>query len=104
MPNYARPAMAGQSTIRGSDIMPEPKFPRGTLVKVHTRHIRSLVWYPKLERLHGQTGTVIDSEFWSTYYLPGDREPTDVFNYTIQFSSDEEENVPQTILLAIEKQ
>jgi hypothetical protein len=83
--------------------MPEPKFPKGALVKVNNRDIRNLVWYPKLEQLHGQTGTVIDSEFWSTYFLPGDREPTDVFNYTIQFGSDEQDNIPQTILLPVEK-
>jgi hypothetical protein len=83
--------------------MPEAKFPKGTIVKVNNRDIRNMIWYPKLEPLHGQTGTVVDSEFWSTYFLPGDREPTDVFNYTVQFGTDEHENVPQTILLAVEK-
>jgi hypothetical protein len=83
--------------------MPEPKFPKGALVKVNNRDIRNLVWYPKLEQLHGQTGTVVDSEFWSTYFLPGDREPSDVYNYTVQFGADEHENIPQTILLAADK-
>jgi hypothetical protein len=40
----------------------------------------------------------VDSEYWSTYFLPGDTEPTDVYNYTINFGVKEEENIPQTIL------
>jgi hypothetical protein len=80
--------------------MPEPKFPRGTVVKVNNRDIRGLVWYPKLEQFHGQTGTVIESEYWSTYYLPGEKQLTDVYNYTIDFGTVTQENVPQTVLQA----
>ncbi|OGO40307.1 MAG: hypothetical protein A2147_02815 [Chloroflexi bacterium RBG_16_57_8] len=79
--------------------MPEPKFPKGAKVKVNNRDLRGLVWYPKLEESHGETGTVIDSEYWSTYLLPGEREPTDVYNYEVQFSDGEtRDNVPQVIL------
>jgi hypothetical protein len=80
--------------------MPEPKFPRGTMVKVNNRDIRGLVWYPKLEQFHGQTGTVIESEYWSTYFLPGEKQLTDVYNYTIDFGTVRQENVPQTVLQA----
>jgi hypothetical protein len=80
--------------------MPEPKFPRGTVVKVNNRDIRGLVWYPKLEQFHGQTGTVIESEYWSTYFLPGEKQLTDVYNYTIDFGTVRQENVPQTVLQA----
>jgi hypothetical protein len=80
--------------------MPEPKFPRGTMVKVNNRDIRGLVWYPKLEQFHGQTGTVIESEYWSTYFLPGEKQLTDVYNYTIDFGTGRQENVPQTVLQA----
>ena len=78
--------------------MPEPKYAKGTKVKVNNRDPRKLVWYPKLEQFHGQTGTVVESEYWSTYFLPGDTEPTDVYNYTIDFGGKEQENIPQTIL------
>jgi hypothetical protein len=78
--------------------MPEPKFPRGTMVKVNNRDIRGLVWYPKLEQFHGQTGTVIESEYWSTYFLPGEKQLTDVYNYTVDFGTVRQENVPQTVL------
>jgi hypothetical protein len=78
--------------------MPEPKYAKGMKVKVNNRDLRKLVWYPKLEQYHGQIGTVVDSEYWSTYFLPGDTEPTDVFNYTIEFSGMEKDNMPQMIL------
>ena len=78
--------------------MREPEFAKGALVKVNNRDLRNLVWYPKLEKVHGQTGKIVDSEFWSTYYLPGDSEPTDVFNYTVDFGGVEQTNVPQMIL------
>jgi hypothetical protein len=80
--------------------MPEPTFPNGTFVKVNNRDFKGLVWYPALEQFHGQTGTVVASEFWSTYFLPGDREPTDVYHYTVQFGSIEQQDVPQPILEA----
>jgi hypothetical protein len=80
--------------------MPEPKFPRGTMVKVNNRDIRGLVWYPKLEQFHGKTGTVLESEYWSTYFLPGETHLTDVYNYTIDFGTVKQENVPQTVLQA----
>ena len=80
--------------------MPEPKFPEGTIVKVNNRDMRGLVWYSKLEKLHDQTGTVISSEYWSTYLLPGEKEPTDVFNYEIQFGTETIDNIPQVILEA----
>jgi hypothetical protein len=79
-------------------MMPEPKFFKGTIVKVNNRDMRGLVWYSKLEKLHGQTGTVISSEYWSTYLLPGEKEPTDVFNYEIQFGTETLDNIPQVIL------
>ena len=79
--------------------MPEPKFLKGARVKVDNRDLRGLVWYPKLEALHGQSGTVISSEYWSTYLLPGEKAPTDVYNYEVEFShGDVQENVPQVIL------
>ena len=78
--------------------MPEPKFTKGTTVKVNNRDMRGLVWYSKLEKLHGQTGAVISSEYWSTYLLPGEKEPTDVFNYEIQFGTETIDNIPQVIL------
>jgi len=78
--------------------MPEPLYAKGSKVKVHNRDLRNLVWYPKLEQFHGQTGTVVDSEFWSTYYLPGENHPTDVYHYTIDFNGVQQDNVPQTIL------
>jgi hypothetical protein len=81
--------------------MPEAKFPRGAIVKVNNRDLRGLVWYPKLEKIHGQIGTVLSSEYWSTYLLPGDREPTDVFNYEIQFDNEIVDNIPQVILEAV---
>ncbi len=83
--------------------MPEPKFPKGSLVKVNNRDVRGLVWYPKLEQFHEKTGTVIESEYWSTYYLPGENHPTDVYNYTIEFGTIQQENVPQSILRATSK-
>jgi len=83
--------------------MPEPKFPNGTIVKVNNRDVRGLVWYTKLEQFHGQTGTVVESEYWSTYYLPGEKSPTDVYNYTIEFGAARQENVPQSILESAKK-
>ncbi len=83
--------------------MPEPKFPKGSLVKVNNRDLRGLVWYPKLEQFHEKTGIVIESEYWSTYYLPGENHPTDVYNYTIEFGTIQQENVPQSILRATSK-
>ncbi len=82
--------------------MPEPLYAKGTKVKINNRDLRNLVWYPKLEQFHGQTGTVVDSEYWSTYFLPGDTQPTDVYHYTIDFNGNQQDNVPQTILLAEE--
>jgi len=78
--------------------MPEPKFSKGTQVKVNNRDVRGLVWYPKLEEFHEKTGTVVAFEYWSTYFLPGENHPTDVYNYTIEFGSIQQENVPQSIL------
>jgi hypothetical protein len=84
--------------------MSEAKFPNGVRVKVNNRDIRGLVWYPKLETLHGQIGTVVSSEFWSTYYLPGEKEPTDIFHYDIEFDAGVIQNdVPQPILEAVDK-
>ena len=83
--------------------MPEPRFAKGTRVKVNNRDVRGLVWYTKLEQYHGQIGTVIESEYWSTYYLPGEKSPTDVYNYTIDFGPSQQENVPQSILEAAAK-
>jgi hypothetical protein len=82
--------------------MPEPKFPKGTTVKVNNRDIRNLVWYPKLEEFHGQTGTVVSSEYYSTYYVAGEEAPTDVYNYTVEFNNGvTQDNVPQVILHAV---
>ena len=79
--------------------MPQPRFPKGTRVRVNNRDLRGLVWYPKLEPLHGQTGTVISSEYWSTYLLPGEKSPTDVYHYEVEFSiGDTHDDVPQVIL------
>jgi hypothetical protein len=81
--------------------MPQPKFVNGAKVKVNNRDIRGLAWYPKLEKLHGQTGTVVSSEYWSTYLLPGEKTPSDVYNYEVQFNNGEtQDNVPQVILEA----
>ena len=82
--------------------MLEPKFPKGAKVKVNNRDIRNLIWYPKLEKFHGQTGEIVSSEFFSTYYLPGEKEPTDVYNYRVQFSNGvTQDNIPQVILQAV---
>jgi len=79
--------------------MPQPKFIKGARVKVNNRDLRGLVWYPKLEPLHGQKGTVISSEYWSTYLLPGEKVPTDVYHYEVEFSAGETaDSVPQVIL------
>ncbi len=84
--------------------MPEAKFTKGVKVKVNNRDIRNLVWYPKLETFHGQIGTVVSSEFWSTYYLPGEKKPTDVFHYDIEFDAGViQDDVPQTILEAVDE-
>lgn len=83
--------------------MPEPKYAKGTLVRVSNRDPRNLVWYPKFETLHGKTGTVVESEYWSTYYLPGDDHPTDVFNYTVNFGGTEQTNIPQMILEPVDQ-
>jgi hypothetical protein len=82
--------------------MPEPKFPKGAKVKVNNRDIRNLIWYPKLEKFHGQTGAIVSFEYFSTYYLPGEKELTDVYNYTVQFNNGvTQDNVPQVILQAV---
>jgi hypothetical protein len=79
--------------------MPQPKFANGARVKVDNRDLRGLVWFPKLESLHGQTGTIVDSEYWSTYLLPGETVPTDVYHYEVKFSGGEtHDDVPQVIL------
>jgi len=84
--------------------MPEPKFPKGATVRVNNRDLRGLAWYPKVEKVHGQTGTVVGSEYWSTYLLPGEKEPTDVFNYEVQFRNGETlDNIPQMILEAADQ-
>jgi hypothetical protein len=81
--------------------MQEPKFPKGAAVKVNNRDFRGLVWYPKLEKFHGQSGAVESSEYWSTYYLPGEKELTDVYNYTVLFANGvTQDNIPQMILQA----
>jgi hypothetical protein len=82
--------------------MPEPKFPKGAKVKVNNRDIRNLVCYPKLEKFHGQTGTVVSSEYWSTYYVAGEEVPTDVYNYAVQFDNGvTQDNIPQVILQVV---
>jgi hypothetical protein len=79
--------------------MPEPKFPKGAIVKVNNRDVRNLTCYPKLEKLHGHTGTVVSSEYWSTYYVAGEEVPTDVYNYAVQFDNGvTQDNIPQVIL------
>lgn len=78
--------------------MPVPKYANGAKVTVNNRDLRNMVWYTKFEQFQGQTGVVVESEFWSTYYLPGDKEPTDVYNYTIDFGNIKQDNIPQTIL------
>ena len=78
--------------------MPEPKFPKGTRVKVNNRDFRGMPWYPRFEKFHEQTGTITGFEFWSTYFLPGEKAPTDVYNYTIDFGGQTVDNVPQVIL------
>ncbi len=83
--------------------MPEPKFPKGSRVTVVNRDVRGLVWYPKLEQFHEKTGTIVESEYWSTYFLPGENHPTDVYNYTVEFGTIQQENVPQSILRAASK-
>ncbi len=83
--------------------MPEPKFPKGSRVTVNNRDVRGLVWYSKLEEFHEKTGTVVESEYWSTYFLPGENHPTDVYNYTVEFGTIRQENVPQSILRAASK-
>jgi len=80
--------------------MPEPKFPKGTSVKVNNRDIRGMPWYPKFEKYHEKTGTIMAFEFWSTYYLPGENTPTDVYNYDVEFSDGLVQDVPQVILKA----
>ncbi|MDD5039289.1 MAG: hypothetical protein PHN78_08280 [Dehalococcoidales bacterium] len=85
--------------------MAEPKFLKGTLVKVNNRDIRDMVWDPKLEGYHNQMGTVIDSEYWSTYYVAGENKPTDVYHYTIKFESGVTQNdIPQVILETAESE
>ncbi len=82
----------------------EPKFPTGSAVKVNNRDIRHLVWYPKFESYHGKTGTVVGSEYFATYFVGGDDKPTDVYDYTIEFSNGEKlDKVPQVILEAVER-
>lgn len=82
--------------------MPEPKFPKGAKVKVNNRDTRSIIWYPKYEKFHGQTGEIVSSEYFSTYYLPGEENPTDVYNYTVQFRNGAtQDNIPQVILEAV---
>ncbi|MBM2824777.1 MAG: hypothetical protein HW402_441 [Dehalococcoidales bacterium] len=84
--------------------MSEAKFSNGLKVKVNNRDFSGLVWYPKLEIFHGQIGTVVSSEFWSTYYLPGEKEPTDIFHYDVVFDAGvTQSDVPQTILEAVDK-
>jgi hypothetical protein len=83
--------------------MAEPKFPKGSLVKVNNRDIRGLTWYPKLEQFHEKVGTVTEFEFWNTYFLPGEDHPTDVYNYTVDFGSTIQENIPQSTLKAADK-
>jgi hypothetical protein len=84
--------------------MPEPMFPKGMMVKVNNRDGRELVWYPKVEKVHGQTGTILSSEYWATYLLPGEKQPTDVFNYEVQFRNGEIlDNIPQLILEAADQ-
>lgn len=78
--------------------MPEPRFPKGSRVKVNNRDFRGMPWYPRLEKYHGETGTITAFEFWSTYFLPGEKAPTDVYNYTVDFGGNTVENVPQVIL------
>ncbi len=78
--------------------MTEPKFPKGSRVTVNNRDFRGMPWYPRFEKLHGQTGTIMAFEFWSTYLLPGETAPTDVYNYTIDFSGQTVDDVPQVIL------
>ncbi len=83
--------------------MPEPKFAKGSRVTVNNRDVRGLVWYAKLEQFHEKTGTVVESEYWSTYFLPSENHPTDVYNYTVEFGTIQQENVPQSILRAATK-
>ena len=86
---------------RRTEKMSEAKFSKGMKVKVNNRDNRNLVWYPKLEKFHGYSGTVVSSEFWSTYYLPGENEPTDIFSYEVDFDGGvTQDNVPETILQA----
>lgn len=80
--------------------MPEPKFKKGDRVKVNNRDIRGLPWYPKFEGLQGEVGSVVSSEYWSTYYLPGEDVPTDVYNYDVEFMGSVTEGLPQVILEA----
>ena len=82
--------------------MQEPKFANGAAVKINNRDVRNLIWYPKFEKFHGQTGMVVNSQYWSTYYVAGDKEPTDVYNYTVQFNGVTQDNVPQVILQAVD--